>query len=406
VNTVPAIFETDFLGHLRLIETYLFYDGPKLFACRNGYGQVFIAVWTEDGKDGDTWILAPVSTNRFNLLRQGQIDLRTILARPEDGTVFLLQTHKSTGELIALAPVLGESLSDDDLPEPGQFLKPEVDENLALAHLPPNLVAKQAWRPALDVRLKLPPRYGTRAPARLLAGFISPLQDTLDAMVYGNGVDLALKGRLPSGMLAQTEMAVQMTYPSSFGIVMTATEQADLFGNSTVALALDRLVELFATGGDKERLRELLQATHKRAAYRYGRLLGALVKLNASIDLSWSSPDEQSGRSASMSAQVIRDAIGIVNEAVLQMPEEIVIQGELIGLNVRLANFEVSETPSGRRYSGKIAPDASGVEHAIIRDKYTVRIEKVVETLATTGNEVVHWQLLGLLPPEQIPPSE
>jgi hypothetical protein len=48
------------VGNLTVFEVYVYYDGPKLFACRNASEQVFIAVWIDDGATHDSWLLVPV----------------------------------------------------------------------------------------------------------------------------------------------------------------------------------------------------------------------------------------------------------------------------------------------------------------------------------------------------------
>jgi hypothetical protein len=360
-----------------------------------------MAVWIEGDPRQDVWLLSPVSPLRFKLLRSGQLELRVVFASPEDGFVFRVT---STEMGVSVEPALPDSLSDEELPEIGQTLivaSAELPDSEVL-HVPAGLIAKQAWRPTLDIRLKLPERYGQRVPARALGKFLIPLQDTMDAIVYGRAVDLATRGQLPSGLLSQTEISMQSSYGGSFGIVLTSTEQADLFGNSSVTGALKQLANLIECGSNPVALRNALAMLHFRAASRYARLLKSLSRLNAGIGISWGSPiqgPEDGKRETSMSAAIVKDALTIVSEAVLKMPEEVLVVGELVGLNVRTRAFEIKELSSGRRYSGQIAVDAPGTENATIKNVYTARIEKVIEVSTATDAETTHWLLIGLLPP-------
>src|SRR3954452_6659567 len=88
---------TELLGNLRQLEVYVYYDGPKLFTCQSGVGQVYLSVWLDDGEEHDYWLLAPLSIARFDQLRVGQLDLRTVFTRPEDGIVFRLAVSRRTG---------------------------------------------------------------------------------------------------------------------------------------------------------------------------------------------------------------------------------------------------------------------------------------------------------------------
>lgn len=63
-----------FLGNLEIIETYVFYDCPRLFTCQNTCGQFFLAVWLEDTDDGDLWLYVNLSPQRLAMVHTGQID--------------------------------------------------------------------------------------------------------------------------------------------------------------------------------------------------------------------------------------------------------------------------------------------------------------------------------------------
>jgi hypothetical protein len=399
---------TELLGWLRLIETYVYYDGPVLFACRNTRDQTFVAVWLDDSDETNEWLLAPTSAARFAAVRSRQLDLRTVFARPEDGIVFRLAVSKVTQQA-AVIMLPASELSDEQLPAEGEYVGAARDVLAEVTQPRPSTeaVAAQVWRPVLDVHLQLPIRYGYRAPVRWLASLLAPLQETFDAMVYGSAVSEKKRWSLPSDLLMHTEMALQSNYSGSVGLVLAASEQADLFGQSVVAAALDRFLLLLDCGSDEERLRGILQTVHRRAATRYGLVLAALVRANADLDAAWSSPDAAEKRSAHLSATVARDALEIVNRLVVQLPEEISVLGTLVGLNVRTKTYEITEVTTGKKYSGRIADEALPlVEHATISDKYIARISKVTELLPTTGHENIIWQLIALYRPDEAPAPE
>ena len=60
------------LGHLTLSETYIYYDGPKLFLCENRLGVRYLSVWVGSNAQGEVWLLAPISLGRLGLVRAGQ----------------------------------------------------------------------------------------------------------------------------------------------------------------------------------------------------------------------------------------------------------------------------------------------------------------------------------------------
>lgn len=120
--------------------------------------------------------------------------------------------------------------------------------------------------------------------------------------------------------------------------------------------------------------------------------------MDAAMDISWVPPDQnRRGRNASMSVEAARAAALIVNESVLELPEELTFHGELIGLNLRLKTFEISEHDSGRRISGKIAQMSPQVENARMKRTYFARINKIVEIHPATGAQSIHWVLIDLI---------
>ena len=85
------------LGRLQLLETYDYYDGPRLFSARNAVGTTFFVLWADTTTEEDTWLYAPVSMERLADLREGALTIRDGFLRPEDGVVYKVQQAKQTG---------------------------------------------------------------------------------------------------------------------------------------------------------------------------------------------------------------------------------------------------------------------------------------------------------------------
>ena len=52
------------LGSCEIIETYVFYDEPVLFSCRNESGQLYLGVFSDKTQNDETWLYARVSIDR------------------------------------------------------------------------------------------------------------------------------------------------------------------------------------------------------------------------------------------------------------------------------------------------------------------------------------------------------
>ncbi|MEB3312040.1 MAG: DUF6575 domain-containing protein [Snowella sp.] len=114
------------LGILRLIEVYEFYDQPCLFSCQNLSGQIYIGLWVDSSETGDIWIYAPVSGERFNKIKNGEIDLRTVFTQSEDAFVFEVTIPFEQDKQTTVKAIAVRDLTDEYLPEANQFIQSEV----------------------------------------------------------------------------------------------------------------------------------------------------------------------------------------------------------------------------------------------------------------------------------------
>ena len=107
------------LGELQMIEVFEYFDGPRLFSCRNNSDVRFLAVHADEG-EVDTWLYVPVSERRLEALRVGRVDLHTAFANPEDGFTYLVSFRGSSVEATA---VHASSIPSEILPDQGTLLR-------------------------------------------------------------------------------------------------------------------------------------------------------------------------------------------------------------------------------------------------------------------------------------------
>jgi hypothetical protein len=122
-NDLP---ESTILGILKLIEVYEFYDQPCLFSCQNLLGQVYIALWVDSSKTEDVWLYAPVSSKRFNHIKNGKVDLKTVFTHSEDAFVFEMSIPFDDQKFTTVKALACRDLTEDQLPEANQFIQSEI----------------------------------------------------------------------------------------------------------------------------------------------------------------------------------------------------------------------------------------------------------------------------------------
>jgi hypothetical protein len=109
------------LGELRVIDTYVYYDGPRLFAAESDGGQLFIVVWIDETEEADEWLYAPISPGRLSNVSSGEIDVRSAFVQPDGGTVYHVSTL-TNGSPTIVEELSASSIREDWLPRPGELV--------------------------------------------------------------------------------------------------------------------------------------------------------------------------------------------------------------------------------------------------------------------------------------------
>jgi hypothetical protein len=118
--------ESTILGILKVIEVYEFYDQPCLFSCQNLSGQVYIALWVDSSETEDIWLYAPVSSERFHHIKNGEVDLKTLFTHSEDAFVFEVSIPFDDQKSTMVKALVCRDLTEDQLPEANQFIQSEI----------------------------------------------------------------------------------------------------------------------------------------------------------------------------------------------------------------------------------------------------------------------------------------
>ena len=102
-------------GRLEVDETWLEFDGPRLFIARNRTGQAFLFNAIEEDESSIVYLAVPVSDQRRTMLRSGGVGLRAAFLRPEEGLVFRVECDY-VEDVVRVSAVTPEALDEADLP--------------------------------------------------------------------------------------------------------------------------------------------------------------------------------------------------------------------------------------------------------------------------------------------------
>lgn len=381
------------LGYLALIEVLDYFDGPRLVALESPAGLPVIGYWQAEQEDGDDWLFVPLKQADYGRLRAGKLPLRDALMGPILGHVALARIAPDWAVLSStwLSPVEVERLGLS-LPSPGDRLKPammptapaslNVEEaaNAIAASLESE--ARRIGRERLYIRVA---QAAHQVRGRVLAELLVAVQHLVES--------LARVGprRAPLDVLAGFQ-------PTSFSLNLVSAEQeATLFGDDNVAEGLDELFRLISLQDNEASVIAYLQKLPRRTASRYKRLVNVVSETGHTFEFAWgssarSSPIDRAQRLTYEAATKLR---GLLESEEAKEREPFTVVGTIETVAKRLRKFEFDSGDA--LYKGRIAEGAweaastakiSGQYQATLRDK--TRIHPV------TGEEHVSWELLAL----------
>lgn len=390
---IAVLPPTRALGKLVVLETYVYYDGPKLFACRNDNGQIYFCIWTDDSTLIDEYLFSSVSQNRYIALRSGALSIRTAFLEPEQGVLFRYSVQRAS-DSAKVEPILVEQVDEGVIPGPDQFLRLATETMpIRFADLDLRSRAQGFRRDVLGLHLDFNNATREEAPTGGLGKILVGIQETVDAFGQVLSGEVTLSGAISPAILAETQTQVVYAGGGSFALEIVASNGVDLFSNALITDAINKVTDLITAGSTYESLRELLIEARPRAASKYRKLLSALVSSQASLRLDWASPDVSRDREVTLPFEVARRALRTAEQLTRELGETREFEGYFDGIEIPRRFFLAIAEPSNAEYRGRILDSAmEEAEHVTIKDRYLIRIKETIE-ITITGDERPRYEL-------------
>jgi hypothetical protein len=383
------------LGLLTIVDTFEFYDVPRLFSVKNATGSIYLAVSIFDDEERYEWLYVETSIDRMNSIVNGRISLHSAYTTPENGFLFkILSDFDGKSQVEHLFP---ENLSEEELPLKGAFLNRKRAKSYGLGAIDHKIAAFSSGRETCNIHLH---PWDTNLPelnSRSLGRILICTQELIDAIGQTCQEEATIKGSISAEVLNQTGLNACQIFEGSFGLQLKAEQNSDLLGDSLLANVFQEVMSLLSAKDDIDNLSNKLHLLKGRVSSKYRKFLKEINKLSSDITLDWGSPKPDCGGSAHLSKRQVENAYSIVDKIDIEMSEAIDIQATLIGLNIRTKRYEISSVRDDEKYSGRVSEEALGeVGHAVINNTYTATLTKMIETKATSGDETVKWVLISL----------
>ena len=114
-------FEIPGFGKIDIVQTYIYYDGPVLFAgVREATKSLYLIVAADEDNGKETWLCVMISPERLKLVENGEIDLHDAFAKPEQGWLTYVRVKGTTFLSLVSAPVA--KVPSNFFPLEGEFL--------------------------------------------------------------------------------------------------------------------------------------------------------------------------------------------------------------------------------------------------------------------------------------------
>ncbi len=383
------------LGELKLVNTFQFFDIPRIFSCRNKSGTQYLALSTFDDYDIFEWLYLPISNDRISSIASKKITLREAFELPEDG--YLFHVESSFEGKAKVEYKLPEQISDEDLPKVGAYLQTDSLYTVGFGAIDATEAATSSRRETFNIHL-----YPTdsQLPEFEIKGFgtmLTSFQDLVDSLGQYCEGEPTLKGAIAANILSSTKFKATQIFDGSFGVQLKSDSSSDLFDKLLASDAIMELMNLLETGDNEDFISNKLHELQGRVASKYKAFLKSLTKLDTPLKVDWGSPNIERGKSLKINKDTILNAYKAVSKIDIDMSEDVVFKAELLGLDVKTKRYRVRHLSENEDYSGKISEESiNEVEHSEINGIYEVTLKKVIETNSSSGAEYTKWLLCGL----------
>lgn len=386
------------LGELTLLETYVFYDGPRLFSARSLTDQRYLAAWANEGLEADEWLYVAISGARLNMVRSGARTVRSAFLEPEGFTYRVTIPHDDSSP-DSVETVSPSEILDAWLPAEN-FRIAESTATTRLADTPAEveLKARQENRTRLRLRLAFPNRTRTEAPTREVGHLLVNTQKLLDNVGFSlESEKVASRGVIPKGTRQRTSSEVIELAAASFVIELGASSFDDLYGDSLFADSANAIINLMDPVKRSTELGHELAALGPRATKSFRNFVEKLADTGADISIA-AAGSIFAYHGYDLSSRRVEELYRILaNEIAADDIDEIRGRMELYAYNSERQTFGLRQGDT--HYEGRVDERVSQVyRNPTINERYDVLIYATSTQEEMTKEIRVVYTLMQMMP--------
>lgn len=388
------------LGELSIRETYVYYEGPRLFLAVSATGVSYLALFVDEDDSTETYLYALVSGERLGMVRSGGMTVYGCLTDP-DGPIFAVRCIYDSGSIeheVTIAP--------DPLPE---WWLPERDATIGIATptksgYDANDLGARTLREGRTLgAIRIPGAVSgrTEGPVRQVAPLISKTQQATDAIGQELADEPTRTGAIKRAILRRTDLSVVDLQAASFVVVLAPTRDENRFPFETDDLAqksFSQLVDVLAAASDASAFRQAISGLRHRALAKLGEVLEEVIDVNGTVEFALAHDGHTT--IATLDPASARSALDVIAEASEDIEVLEPIEATLIGANLRTRSFElevIRPLDDRTRIYGKMDPDmASEVDSLEVGTRHLVTLRRETTVDAVTGEPRARYRLVEI----------
>lgn len=361
------------MGKLQIEDTFLSYDGPRLFSAVNGAGQRFLVNCLDADEREEIWIAVAISDRRLSALKDRQLPLRDAFTSPELGSVIWFSTSDS-GELIMSEIVDPSKLTDLVLPDVGVYL-PQVGTKREVVNA--TFLARTLKSNIVLLRL-FPNSDKHEASAALVGGILSSFSDYLFARI--DAAYAEAQQRLAANIAGiKPEVNIVGTFAGSLGVEIVVRGDESLVRN-----ALRSAVGDLAFAHDAPPLRDKMVIERRHQADLMRRFLQQVSSGQSDLSVETASDGDESAVGTALPLETVKETLKHLkavraldnSSSADERPAPVMLLAELTGLSLRSKTFELRILQDGTFLKGSMASEVfSDVSRAELPSRYRVVIQ-------------------------------
>lgn len=332
---------------IKIDKILVYYDAPEICLASDAIGTKYICILCDE-KNGDLkYLSVSISNDRLYLFYKNKYELREIFKFPEMGMwyTFIASTISTEGYFeLEMIDVIDENW----LPDEGFVFEPYeiINEELARDTIKIN-------KPLFDFDISQNGKTH-KVSAEALAAMLSALQKTIKYGYRKAISEFKQEKRQLLDYISNYLVDVVAFQPGSLDVRLVSDSQSDLFGNSYIEYAFERLDQFLTPDIDDENdVIEVLRNQRGHLLTSYKQLLQIAYTNDIEIKYTWILPNMKTNKQKIINRIYAGKMLEIMNKRKELGIEEITITGYVMQADVDSKKWRMISEIENKEYIGE-----------------------------------------------------